>query len=154
QEHRKRAEDTPRDQAAKSQWESDLAKELSERASAIASSMAEIAKERVAFEQSNPALIASLGPNSPAGATNGPSIDELSFLVKLESTKTALQQELASAMDTGTLYSAQLLTNTGSYEFSRITSLIQNNGYLTKQLQRELSDIELRSLEFRALKRR
>lgn len=154
QEHRKRAEDTPRDQAAKSQWESDLAKELSEKASAVTSSMEEIAKERLAFEQSNRTLVASMVPNSPAGATNGPSIDELSFLAKVESRKTALQQELTSATETGNLYSAQLLTNTGSYQFSRLTSQIQDNGYVIRQLQRELADLELRNLEFRALRKR
>jgi len=154
QEHRKRADNASGGQPGKSEWESALAKELSEKASALASSMDETGKERAAFEQTNPAFVASLVPNSPVGATNGPSLDELSFLGKLESTKAALQQELASAMETGNLYSAQLLTNTGSYEFSRITSQIQDNGYVIKQLQRELTDLELRNLEFRALKRR
>src|SRR5438045_2507233 len=50
QEHRKRAEEAPPGQAARSQWESDLAKELGERAAAILTVLTNTTRERVAFE--------------------------------------------------------------------------------------------------------
>src|SRR5437868_4643268 len=56
QEHRKRAEEAPPDQGARSQWESELAKELGERAAAILILLTNTARERFAFEQTHPDL--------------------------------------------------------------------------------------------------
>src|SRR5438094_6617234 len=53
QEHRKRAEEASPDQGAKSQWESELAKELGERAAAILTLRTNTTRERGAFEQTH-----------------------------------------------------------------------------------------------------
>src|SRR5437870_13719538 len=59
QEHRKRAEEAPRDQGARSQWESELAKELGERAAAILTLLTNTTRERLSFEQTHPELATS-----------------------------------------------------------------------------------------------
>jgi len=153
QEHKKRAEEAPRDQPAKAQWESELVKELGEGESTILKSVDDLSRQRVEFERAYPTLAGSLATNYVEGATNGPSPAEISFLAKLEERRAAVQQEWSTMVDAGTLYSAQLRTNTGSYEFSRLSSLIQDNGNTVRLLQKELSDLELRGLEFRALRK-
>src|SRR5438552_12164493 len=95
QEHRKRAEEAPPDQGAKSQWESELAKELGERAAAILTLLTNTTRERVAFEQSHPDVATSAFANSRAGATNGPNAAEIIFLAKLAERRAAVQQEIA-----------------------------------------------------------
>jgi len=150
QEHRKRAEATPRDQG-RYQWESELAKELGDRASAILSLLNNTSKERLAVEQAHPDLAASVLPNSVTGATNGPNLDEIAFLGKLAEKRTAIQQEIAATSEAGALYVTQLATNSSSSDPSKIYSLIQDNANSAKQLQNELFDLELKYLEFRAL---
>ncbi len=152
QEHRKRAEEAPPDQGAKSQWESELAKELGERAAAILTLLTNITRERVAFEQAHPDLATSTLPNSPTGATNGPNAAEITFLAKLAERRTAVQQEIAATTEAAMLYATQLATNSSSsYDSSRASSLFQDSGYYLKQLQKELCDLDLKNLEFRAL---
>ena len=153
QEHRKRAEEAPPDQGARSQWESELAKELGERAAAILTLLTNTTRERVAFEQSHPDLATSTLANSPAGATNGPNAAETAFLAKLAERRTAVQQEIAATTEAAMLYAIQLGTNSSSYDSSRVSSLLQENGYYLKQLQKELFDLDLKNLEFRALSR-
>ncbi len=152
QEHRKRAEEAPPDQGAKSQWESELAKELGERAAAILTLLTNITRERVAFEQAHPDLATSTLPNSPTGATNGPNAAEITFLAKLAERRTAVQQEIAATTEAAMLYATQLATNSSSsYDSARVSSLFQDSGYYLKQLQKELCDLDLKNLEFRAL---
>jgi hypothetical protein len=155
QEHRKRAEEAPPDQGARSQWESELAKELGERAAAILIVLTNTTRERLAFEQTHPDLATSGPLNSPAGTANGPNAAEISFLAKLAERRSAVQQEIAATTEAAMLYATQLGTNSSSsYDSSRVSSLLQDNGYYLKQLQKELLDLELKDLEFRALSRR
>jgi hypothetical protein len=151
-EHSKRAEDASRDQV-RHQWESELAKELSDRASAILSLLNSTSKERLAFEQAHPDLAASVLPDSVTGATNGPNPDAIAFLGALAERRTAVQQEITAATEAGTLYALQLATNSPSSDPWKLYSLIQDNSYSMKQLQRELFDLELKNLEFRALRK-
>lgn len=152
QEHRKRAEETPGDQV-RAQWETDLAKELSDRASAILSRLNNTSKERLAFEQTHPAFAVSVLANSTAGATNGFNPDAIAFLGKLAERRAAIQQEIAAKKEEETLYSIQLETNSISPEPARIYSLIQENADSLNQLQKELFYLDLKNLEFRALRK-
>jgi len=111
QEHRKRAEEAPPDQGARSQWESELAKELGERAAAILIVLTNTTRERLAFEQTHPDLATSALLNSPAGTANGPNAAEISFLAKLAERRTAVQQEIAATTEAAILYATQLGTN-------------------------------------------
>ena len=103
------------------------------------------------FEQSHPDLATSALANSPAGATSGPNAAETAFLAKLAERRTAVQQEIAATTEAAMLYATQLGTNSSSYDSSRVSSLLQDNGYYLKQLQKELFDLDLKNLEFRAL---
>src|SRR5882762_92699 len=141
QEHRQRAEEAPRDQGAKSQWESELAKELGERAAAILIVLTNTTRERLAFEQTHPDLATSALLNSPAGTANGPNAAEISFLAKLAERRAAVQQEIAATTEAAMLYATQLGTNSSSYDSTRVSSLLQDNGYYLKQLQKELFDL-------------
>ena len=152
QEHRKRAEEAPPDQAARSQWESDLAKELGERGAAILTLLTNTIRERSAFEQTHPDLSTSGLPNSPAEASKGPSAAEMTFLAKLAERRSAVQQDISATTEAAMLYATQLGTNSNSsYDSTRVSSLLQDNGYYLKQLQKELLDLDLKDLEFRAL---
>src|ERR1043166_5877022 len=148
QEYKSRAEEIPRDQVAKREWESELAKELGDKASAIRALLTNAAKERLAFEQAHPDVAVSVPSGSVARTSNGPNADEISFLTKLEERVGAVQQELAATIEAGNLYSAQLVTNKDSYAFAQISYLLQENGRTVKQLRGELSDLQLRNLEF------
>jgi hypothetical protein len=153
QEHKKRAQEAPRDQIAKAQWESELAKELDDKALVILGLLNNIRKERLTFEQAHADLLSSIPPNSPARESNTRNLDEAVFMAKLEERLAAVQQEVAEAMDAGMVYTAQLQTNTRSADYSRITSLLQDNGNTVKRLQKEAANLELKKLEFRALRR-
>jgi len=153
QEHRKRGEQAPPDQTAKAQWEMELAKELGERSSALLEGLSNNRKERLAFEQSHPDVAAAVPRNSAVGAVNASNADEIAFTGKLEERLAAVQLEIADSIEAGKVYTAQLRTNTASYDYSRIASLLQENNSAVRQLQKEASDLELKKLEFRALRR-
>jgi hypothetical protein len=154
QEHKRRAEDLPRDQAPKVQCEIEFARELETRAASILTNLNNTGKERTAFEQAHPNYAGPGLPNPFAGLTNGPTPDEIAFLGKLEDRAVDLRRQIAETIEAGRIYAAQLRTNTASYEYARIASFVQENGNAVRQLQRELTDLELRELEFRALRRR
>lgn len=152
QEHRKRAGETPRDQDAKAQWESELSKELDDKSLAFAGVLNNVRKERLAFEQLHPELVTPLLTNCLPRVTSPRNPDESAFIEKLEARLAAVQQEIAETMEAGRVYTAQLQTNTSSSDFSRIASLLQDNSNAARQLQKEASDLKLKKLEFRALR--
>ncbi len=151
QEHRKRAGELSQGADSKAQWERDLAKELGDRSLAVLGLLNNLRKEQASFEQAHPDIAASVTTNSPSGALGPSNPEELAFLAKLEERLATVQQEIADAMEAGKVYTAQLSTNANSPDFSRIASLVQENGRVVRQLQKEASDLELRKLEFRAL---
>jgi hypothetical protein len=134
----------------RAQWESELAKELGDKSSALVGLLNNTRKERLALEQAHPDIVASVLPNSLAGTAATLNPDEIAFMDKLEQRLAAVQLEIAEAIDIGKVYTAQLQTNKASYDFSKIASLLQDNGNTLNQLQKEVSDLELKKLEFRA----
>jgi len=147
QEHKNRALETPRDQVTRKQWESELAEELTGKATAMLPLLNKLSQERVAFEHSHP------GSVSP-GAGNGHNPDETAFVGKVEERLAAVQQEITEALEAGRVYTAQLLTNKNSEDISRTSFLLQTSGEDVKRLRKEEFDLELRKLEFHALSRR
>ena len=95
--------------------------------------------------------------NSVTGATHGPNSDEIAFLAKLAERRTAVQQEIAATIEAATVYATQLATNSasnnGSYDSSNVSYLLQDKDNSLKRLQKELFDLDLKNLEFRALSR-
>ena len=143
QEHRKRAEETPRDQD-RYQWESQLAKELGDRAATIRGLLNNTNKE---------SLAAAALSNSVSEATNGRSPEGVAFLAALAERRTAVQQEIAAGSEAANLYAIQLATNNNNSDLSNIYRLIRDNASSVKQLQKELFDLDLKNLEFRALRK-
>ena len=150
QEHHKRAEAIANQQPPRAQWERDRGKELTERASALRGALENLRKEKLAVEQAHPELRAQAKSATTLSTSNS---DEAAFMAKLEERLAAVQQETADAIETAKIYGAQLATNTSSLEFSRISFMLQENGKTVRQLQKEIADLELRKLEFRALHR-
>lgn len=143
QEHKQRAQDTSSDQTTRKQWESELSGELTDKATAILPLLNKLSQERLALEHAHPSL-----------AANGHNPDQVAFLAKVEERLASVQQEITEALEAGRLYTAQLLTNKNSEDISRTSFLLQTSGEDVKRLQKEVFDLELRKLEFRALSRR
>jgi hypothetical protein len=153
QEQKKRADDAPPEQAPKAQWERSYSKELADRAAATLVLLNNTTKDRIAFEQKHPNFTSPFLPSSTSGVTNSFNSIENAFLAKLAERRGAIEQEIAASIEAANLYAAQMATNTGAYDATRLSSLMQDNGYYLKQLQRELFDLDLKNLEFRALRR-
>jgi len=151
-EHARRAAEISRTQEARSQWERELAKELSEKSGTCLGLLNNLYKERLAFEQAHPELSGPGSSNQVAEASSPRNADETAFLAKLEERLAMVQEEIAETAEAGRAYAAQLATNTTSADFSRITSLLQDSSNSAKQLQKEVLDLELKKLEFRALR--
>ena len=154
QEHKKRAQETPPDQTARSQWETDLAKELSEKAAGISTLLNSMHQKQVAFEAAQTNLVSSISDAATSSPTSGSNPDEAAFLGKVNERLVAVQQEIADALDAGKVYSAQLLTNKTPDDVYHTTFLLQSNGDEIKRLRKEIFDLELKKLEFRALRQR
>lgn len=152
QEHAKRATEISGDPQARALWERELAKELNEKSGVLLGLLNNVRKERLAFEQTHPDLASTVASSQLAGATPSRNADEIAFLQKLDERLAIVQQEIADAAESGRIYTEQLATNTGSADFSRIASLLQDNSNAARQLQKEAADLELKKLEFRALR--
>jgi hypothetical protein len=151
QEHKRRSKEIAADQQAKSQWESDLGMEMAAKAAAMMPLLTKATQDRLAFEQAHPDLVVlrNFQP-APADELNP---DAVAFLGKLEERLGLVRQELAQAIESGKLYAAYLVTNTSPLYLTDIPSQLQANGDEVKRLQREVFDLELRRLEFHALRR-
>ncbi len=153
QEHRKRAEDAKAsDKAELAKWETDLAGQLDERGTALAKQLAEATQQRLAFEQAHTNLTPIL--NIGAAAAPSDNAEEVLYFGRLDELIGGVQQELNARLDEGTALTLQLHTNNAPEDVARISDLLQANGRQVKVLQREKSDLELKKLEFRALRKR
>jgi hypothetical protein len=153
EEHRKRAQDAPPGQPAKSQWENELVRELSERASGVLSQLSSASRERLTLKQTHPEAVTAASKGTAARTTPGPTPEQILFLEKLDERMASVRQEIAEALEAGNLYMIQLSTNKNYSDVDRLTAQLRQNGIDVKRLQRETADLELRRLEFRALTR-
>ena len=154
QEHRKRAEEAATaGQALKVLWETELAKELSEKNQALLKQLSEASKQRQAFEQTHTNAAASLGSLSAATADTRVNRQEVEFMSKLGERIDRVNQELLALRQYAYDYAERMRTNTMTYDFQKIAADFEQNARKIKQLEQELSDLELRKLEFLALRR-
>jgi hypothetical protein len=151
QELKKRAQEPGSEHGPKSQWEDALAKELADRAAAILPLLSNASQERLAFEQAHPDLL--VLRNIQSSATGGSHADAIIFLGRLQERLASVQQEIAQYLEAGKHYSAELLTNNTPQQVLQTSALLQANSDAVKRLQREVFDLELRRLEFQALRR-
>jgi hypothetical protein len=154
QEHRKLSDQAAKaNQADKSLWEDQLAKELSQRCSAMLKQLNEATKQRAAFEKAHTDAGNPLGSLSAAATATRLSSREVEFLSKLDEGLQRVDQELSSARQNATAYATQITTNTIAYDFERASFTIEQNARKVRQLEQERFDLELRRLEFLALRR-
>jgi hypothetical protein len=154
QEHRKRAEDAAAaSQAQRTLWENELAKELGDRSEALLKQLNEATKQRQAFEQAHKSAAASPGNLNAAKAETRVSPQEVEFMSKLGERIDRVTQELLTVRQYSYDYAERMRTNTLTYEFQKAAAEFELNARKIKQLEQEQSDLELRKLEFQALRR-
>jgi len=154
QEHRKLAEEaTKANQAEKALWENELAKELSDRGSALLKQLSDVTKQRLAFEKTRKNTGVSVGSLNTEVTATRISSHEIEFLSKLDEGLQRIDQELRGARKDASAYAAQISTNTMPYDFERASNILDQNARKIRQLEQEQFDLELRKLEFLALRR-
>ena len=153
-EHRKRAEEaTKANQGDKAQWENQLAKELADKSSVALKQLNELSKQRIGFEQTHKSAAVSVGSLNAATAASRPSPHEVEFLTKLDERLDKVDRDLLAARDYGNTYASQMHTNTTPYDIEKASSVLEDNAKRIRQLEQEQFDLELRRLEFQALRR-
>ena len=154
QEHRKRAEEATRpDQAPKALWETELAKELGDKGEAVLKQLNEATRQRQAFEQGHKDALGSVGGVNAATAAARVNPQEIEFFKKLNERLDRINQDLLAARQSAYTYATQLQTNKMPYDFQQAAAVVEENARKVKQLERDQSDLELRKLEFEALRR-
>lgn len=140
QEHQKRAADlTQKNQAEKAKWEADLVDELQQKS-------AQVQKGIERMTQPWPAT-------GTLQASTGEVDDQLVFVSTLEARLEQLRQELAVAIEESRVVSMQIGTNKAPEDFAGLSLALSENQRLVRQLQREQLDLELRKLEFQAIRK-
>jgi hypothetical protein len=152
-EHHKRAEAAKSEKLDSEKWETANAQELRARATDIAKQLNEAIRLRLTFEESHIAPIVTIvGPGSlePSG-----SLDpfELAFMLRLEKRLATVTGEWLAALENSKTYTLQLGTNRVPEEVDQISSQLNESSRQARELEKELSDLELRKLEFRALRK-
>jgi hypothetical protein len=154
QEHRKLSEQaTKANLAEKALWEDELAQELSNRSSATLKQLNDVTKQRLAFEKAHDNAAVSIGSLNAAITATRLNSHEIEFLSKLDEGLQRVDQELRAARQDATAYAAQMSTNTIAYDFERASYTLEQNARKVRQLEHEHFDLELRKLEFMALRR-
>ena len=134
-------------------WETEVAKQLQEKAAALATATAPAKKERAALEEVHKELSVSLLANTPADVTSGYTSSEMAYLDKLEERARFADQEAAAIVESRRLYSQQILTNTVAEDIYRLNVLLEQSNREVRLLELERANMELKKLEFRALRR-
>lgn len=138
--HRNRSEEASKaNQAEKARWESDLAKELSDQADALVKRL-NLLVNRPAAEGSADTKAAAATPDSE-------------FIKRLDERYDRTSRDLLAARTEAAANSAQMYTNKTSADFEKASNILEQNARKVRELERELSDLELRKLEFNALRR-
>jgi hypothetical protein len=151
--HLKRSTDAKIGFPDRSRWESDLAQELRDQAAKLLTQLNDSTKQRLAIETSH-GLPAGAAPSpGPLEETKALNPDELAYVVKLDTRLLKVRQDLANVVDAGKAIYSQLQTNTSTEAVTRASILIEENNVQTRQLEREVSELELKKLEFRALRK-
>jgi hypothetical protein len=150
---RRADEATKGSQLPKAAWENELAKELGEKSQAVLKQFNEATKQRLGVEGSHTNVAVSLSTISAATAGTRVSPVEYEFLTKLGERMDRVNQDLTVVRQYSYDYAERLRTNALSYDYQRAAIDLEQNARKVRQLEQELSDLELRKLEFQALRR-
>jgi hypothetical protein len=152
-EHTSTAEALPPGQAEKAAWEKRLAQDLRDRMAAATRELGVVTKQVLNFEAAHGLVAPPILGFGTAGAAGGLGPDELVYLSSLQERLGRVQQELLTAMDAANSYTLELQTNNTPETVARVSFLVELNGREVRVLEREKADLELRKLEFRAMKK-
>lgn len=153
-EHRKRADEAAAaSQGPKAVWETELAKELHDKSDALLQQLSEATKQRQAFEQAHRNVAVSPGNLSAAAADARISPQEIEFIKKIDERIDRVSQDLLAARQSAATYAMQMQTNKMPYDYQQAAEVFQQNARKIRQLEQEQADVELRKLEFLALRR-
>ncbi len=146
--HRQRSEEADRtNQTAKAKWELELSRELADRAEQAAVQLEAAMRQRAAAEQAAKESL-------PAAASEPTDQDEVAFFTRLDTQLWKVEQEINATLESTRGYAEQLRTNNTPDEVFRVSVHVQENNTLLRFLERERSDLELKKLQYRALKKR
>lgn len=146
--HRQRADEAnSANQRDKAKWESELARELADRVDRTAVQLEEVMRQRLTAEES---AKLSAGP----ATLETPDRDEAAFLARLNTQLWRVEQDIKAALETTKGLTAQLQTNSTPEHVLRVSLLVEDNNTLIRFLERDRSDLELKALQYRALKKR
>ena len=150
--HVSRAEEASRAGAAeKSLWEGLLAQEFRARSASLLAKLNDTTKQRLAFEAEQ---MAPADAGHPGGENTRPlNANEFEYLSRLDQRLLQVREEMAAINETTKTLYAELATNSTSEAVTRISSLLDDNAFRGKTCEREQADLELKKLEFRALRK-
>ncbi len=138
QEHQDRAAKlTQKNESEKLKWETELVNELQEKSGRVQKSIDQMSQSGAKDQK-------------PIG---GGVDDELVFLSTVEGRLEQLHQELSAAIEESRLLSMQVATNKTPEDIGAMSFVLGDNQRVVKDLQKEQLDLELRKLEFRALRK-
>lgn len=152
QEHLDRADDAANSaNPQKSQWETDRAQELRTKSAAILGRLNQATQERLNLETTHaPAPPPVFGLLADTKALKP---EELEYLLKLDERVLKTRMEIAALEEAAGKLHADLSTNSTPEVSWRFSLLFEENARRGLQLEKELSDLELKKLEFRALRK-
>ncbi|HYG33668.1 MAG TPA: hypothetical protein VEC99_02725 [Clostridia bacterium] len=153
-EHAKRSEEANRTGTPeKVRWENDRAQELRDKSAAILPQLNEITKQRLAFEASH----AGVSPNGAAIGTLAESKplnpEEFTYVSKVDERLLKVRQQMAQIIEVGKNLYSELQTNNTPEAVGRISVLMEENRKEVRDWEKEQAELELRKLEFRALRK-
>jgi hypothetical protein len=149
----KRASDVKTGLPERAKWLTEVAQELRDKAAASLKDLNDTTAQRVAFDGAHgPATNAVVGN----GALDQPkplTADEFVYVNRLEERTLKIRQDLTLTLDYGRTFALQLATNNTPEAVAHVSAMVDENNAMVRILEREEADLELRKLEFRALRR-
>ncbi len=137
----------------KHQWESLLVQELRAKSSTLLAQLNESTKQRLAFEAAHVSSPASGSPVGGLEEIKALNPNELAYVTRLDERLLQVRQEMAAIDDAAKGLYSELQTNATAEAVGRISLLLDENTLRGKAWEREKSELELKKLEFRALRK-
>jgi hypothetical protein len=156
QEHLLKAQDAHSQAKAEIEnWETELGRQFIERGSAAKSRYEHARRDKEAMQQQFPNLNDSLFAGAAATVVGDVPLhpDEVAYVDRVDQRIRAIQAELAVLNAESVSYAERLPTNDVAADVYRLSAALEQNRQLTRELAKEQADLELRILEFRALRR-
>lgn len=137
----------------RTKWEADLAQELNDGKAVVLGQLNDTTKRRLAFEAAHASLPAAGAGSGALAEGKGLNANELLFVTRIDERLAKVREGLAASMAADKGLYAQLQTNNTAEAVGRVSALLEENSKQTRQWEREASDLELKKLEFQALRK-